>query len=83
MAIVFGVKKFYTYLYGRPFTIESDHQLLSHLFSETKTIPAMAWARIERWALMITLAAYKYNIKYKSGKTLNNGCSKQTTLPDY
>ena len=70
LAIVFGVKKFHNYLYGRHFTIESDHQPLSHLFSETKSIPVMASARIQRWAL--TLAAYQYNIRYKSGKTLNN-----------
>ena len=70
LAIVFGVKKFHNYLYGRHFTIESDHQLLSYLFSETKSIPAMASARIQRWAL--TLAAYQYNIRYKLGKTLNN-----------
>ena len=30
----------------------------------------MASARIQKWAL--TLAAYRYNIKYKSGSTLNN-----------
>jgi len=42
LAIVFGVKKFHNYLYGRPFTIESDHQPLSHLFNETKGIPVMA-----------------------------------------
>ena len=70
LAIVFGVKKFHNYLYGKQFTIESDHQPLSHLFNETKSIPAMASARIQRWAL--TLAAYQYNIRYKSGKTLNN-----------
>ena len=68
LAIVFGVKKFHNYLYGRHFTIESDHQPLSHLFNETKSIPAMASARIQRWAL--TLAAYQYNIRYKLGKTL-------------
>ena len=70
LAIVFGMKKFHNYLYGRHFTIESDHQQLSHLFSETKTIPAMASVKIQKWAL--TLAAYQYNIRYKLGKTLNN-----------
>ncbi len=30
----------------------------------------MASSWIQRWAL--TLAAYQYNIRYKSGKTLNN-----------
>jgi hypothetical protein len=32
LAIVFGVKKFHTYLYGRKFEIESDHRPLSYLF---------------------------------------------------
>ena len=64
------MKKFHDYLYSRHFTIESNHQPLSHLFNETKSIPAMASARIQRWAL--TLAAYQYNIRYKSGKTFNN-----------
>lgn len=90
LAIVYGVKKFHNYLHGRSFTIESDHQPLSHLFSETKSIPTMASARIQRWAL--TLAAYQYNIRYKSGKTLNNAdalsrlprpiSTNEDTLPD-
>ena len=70
LAIVHAVKKFHNYIYGRRFTIESDHQPLSHLFSESKGIPVMASARIQRWA--VTLAAYQYNIRYKPGKTLNN-----------
>ena len=36
LAIVFGVKKFHNYVYGRRFMIESDHQPLSYLFSETR-----------------------------------------------
>ena len=70
LAIIYAVKKFHNYIYGRHFTIESDHQPLSYLFSEKKGIPVMASSRIQRWAL--TLAAYQYNIRYKSGKTLNN-----------
>ena len=70
LAIIFAVKKFHNYIYGKHFTIQSDHQPLSFLFSELKGIPAMASSRIQRWAL--TLAAYQYSIKYKAGKSLNN-----------
>ena len=70
LAIVYGVKKFHHYLYGRQFTIVSDHRPLQHLFNETKSVPAMASARIQRWAL--TLSAYNYNIKYRPGKHLAN-----------
>ena len=42
-----------------------NHKLLQHLFSETQPVPAMASARIQRWAL--TLSAYSYAIAYKPG----------------
>ena len=65
LAIVFGVKKFNQYLFGRKFTIYSDHKPLQHLFSESRPVPAMASSRIQRWAL--TLSAYDYTMCYKPG----------------
>ena len=70
LAIVHRVKKFHQYLYGRHFTIISDHRPLQYLFNETKAVPAMASARIQRWAL--TLSAYNYNIQHRPGKQLAN-----------
>ena len=70
LAIIFAVRKFHTYLYGRYFVIESDHKPLSFLFGETKGIPQMASARIQRWAL--TLSMYRYTIRYKAGSKLAN-----------
>lgn len=56
--------------YGHRFTIYSDHKPLQHLFSENKTVPAMASARIQWWAL--TLGAYSYQITYKPGGSHSN-----------
>lgn len=70
LAIVFGVKKFHQYLYGRSFTILSDHKPLRGLFKETSGVPTLASARIQRWAL--TLSAYDYTIKYKAGSQHSN-----------
>ena len=70
LAIFFAVKKFHHYIYGRHFIIESDHKPLSFLFSELKGVPVLASSRIQRWSL--TLSAYHYSIRYKSGKNLNN-----------
>ena len=67
---VLAVKKFHNYLYGREFTIESDHRPLSFLFSGTKAISPTASSRIIRWTL--TLSAYTFTICYKSGKDLGN-----------
>ena len=66
LAIVFGVKHFHQYLFGRSFTIKSDHKPLQHLLGEKKGIPAMASARVQRWALM--LSAYNYQVQYVPGK---------------
>ncbi|XP_071092521.1 uncharacterized protein [Haliotis cracherodii] len=46
--MLFGVKKFHQYLAGNHFTIETDHKPLLGLFAETKAIPMMTSARIQR-----------------------------------
>ena len=82
LAIIFGLKKFYQYLYGRKFIIYTDHKPLSFLFDPTRAIPQLASSRLQRWAL--TLSAYTYSIEDKSGKRvtvmqmLSVGCHLQT-----
>ena len=70
LAVVWGVKKFHLFLYGREFIILSDHKPLQFLFNEQKPIPTMASGRIQRWAL--TLSAYKYHMEYRAGKDQGN-----------
>ena len=63
LAIIFGVKRFHQYLFGRPFIIMSNHKPLKNLFSESQTTPTLASARLQQWSL--TLGAYDYTIQYK------------------
>ncbi len=42
LAVVFGVKKFHKYLYGRKFVICTDHKPLLSLLKELKAVPQMA-----------------------------------------
>ena len=70
LAIIFGVKRFHQYLFGRQFTILSDHKPLKHLFSESQATPILASARIQRWSL--TLGAYDYIMEYKPGQEHGN-----------
>ena len=65
LAIIFGVKNFNNYLFGRKFTIRSDHKPLQYLFDSSKAIPQLTSARLQRWALI--LSAYDYSISYKPG----------------
>ena len=81
LAIVFAVKHFHHYLYGRHFTILSDHKPLSSLFRETSGVPTMASAQIQRWAL--TLSAYDYCIKYKAGAVNSNADCISALLYNY
>ena len=80
LAIVFGVKHFHQYLFGRKFIIKSDHKPLQHLFGEKRGIPAMASARVQCWAL--TWSTYDYKIQYVPGKdNANADVFSHLTLP--
>ena len=70
LAIVFGVRRFHQFLWGRHFKIRSDHKPLKYLFSPIQAVPTMASARIQRWALM--LGAYHYTVEYQPGKELGH-----------
>ena len=70
LALIFGTKRFHNYLYGHSFILYTDHKPLQGLFNESKAIPTLASAQIQRWAL--TLAAYQYKIVYKKGSEITN-----------
>ena len=70
LAIVFAVKKFHQFLYGRSFSICSDHKPLQNIFDHRRSVPQMASARLQRWALV--LGAYDYRINYKMGKEMGH-----------
>ncbi|CAK1597505.1 unnamed protein product [Parnassius mnemosyne] len=75
LAIVFGVRKYHQYLYGRKFILRTDHKPLTHIFGKKTGIPVMAASRIQRWAVL--LSGYDYNIEYvTSNKNCADGLSR-------
>ena len=63
LSLVFGVKKFHQYLYGRRFLLVTDHKPLLTILGPKKGIPSLATARLQRWAVL--LSSYRYDIKFK------------------
>ncbi|XP_061774106.1 uncharacterized protein K02A2.6-like [Nerophis ophidion] len=70
LSLVFGVKKFHQYLWGRKFDLISDHKPLLALFGERKGLPTMAAARIQRRAII--LSAYDYHMTYRRSEEHGN-----------
>ena len=63
LSIVFGVKTFHSHLYGRRFTLLTDHQRLVTILRAKTGVPPLAAARMQRWSLI--LAAYQYEVEYR------------------
>ena len=63
LALIFGIKKFHQYLYGRKFTLVTDHKPLKAILGPKKGIPSLAAARLQRWAII--LASYNYELEFR------------------
>ena len=66
LSIIFCVMKFYIYLYGRPFTLLTDHKLHTTILGPKTGAPPIAPMRMQRQAAILT--AYNYEIKYKCSR---------------
>jgi RNase H-like domain found in reverse transcriptase/Integrase core domain/Integrase zinc binding domain/Reverse transcriptase (RNA-dependent DNA polymerase) len=62
VALVFTVKRFRKYLYGRRFTLQTDHKPLLSIFGSKTGIPAYTASRLQRYALF--LLDYDFDIRY-------------------
>lgn len=60
LALIFGVKRFHIYLYGRRFTLITDHKPLLSILGPKKGIPQLAAARLQRWTYLLS-----YDIAFK------------------
>lgn len=50
-AIVYAIRYFHQFLYGREFILKTDHKPLVMIFGFKKCIPVMAANRLQRYAI--------------------------------
>ena len=80
-AIIFLVSKSSSriYNYGRKFTLITDHKPLTTIFSPKSSLPALAAARLQRWAII--LLAYQYEVECcATDKHTNTDCLSRLPL---
>ncbi len=65
LALVFATQKFHDFIYGRPATVETDHQPLITILKKPLHT---ASARLQ--SMMLKLQRYNLNVIYKRGKEL-------------
>ena len=66
LATVFGVEKFESYLYGRKFKVETDHQPLESILKKSLL---SAPKRLQR--MMLRLQNFDFEVEYKKGTLLH------------
>ena len=70
LAIIFGILKFQSYLFGHHFTIETDYRPLIGLFGKGYATSKIAAGRITRWC--IYLNQFDFELVYKPGTQISH-----------
>ncbi|GFX69448.1 retrovirus-related Pol polyprotein from transposon 17.6 [Trichonephila clavipes] len=70
LSIVWGVKRFYQYLFGQHFDLVTDHKPLVSIFAPNRSLPCLSATRMVHYALF--LQAFSYTIKYQNTKNHGN-----------
>ncbi len=78
LSLVYAVKKFHKFLYGRRFTLITDHKPLCTILGPKTGVPTLAAHRLQRWALI--LMAHQYDIRYRRSSDHGN-CDALSRLP--
>eukprot|EP00096_Caligus_rogercresseyi_P015395 TRINITY_DN783_c0_g1_i10.p1 TRINITY_DN783_c0_g1~~TRINITY_DN783_c0_g1_i10.p1 ORF type:complete len:755 (+),score=-63.82 TRINITY_DN783_c0_g1_i10:668-2932(+) len=68
LSLIFAIKKFHIYLWGRSFKLVTDCKPLLGLFTASKPLPDHTSGRLQRWSLM--LQSYSFELMHRSGEKL-------------
>ena len=68
LAIMFGLDRFYKFIFGRKITIVTDAQAVKEMFKENGSGSAVASARMQRWGAK--LSGFDYKIIHRSSNKM-------------
>ena len=78
LAIIFGVTKYNTYLFGRKFNLRTDHKPFLKIFAPDSATPVLAAVRLQCWSMLLT--SYQYEIEFKPSAEVAS-CDALSRLP--
>ncbi|XP_070519742.1 uncharacterized protein [Cardiocondyla obscurior] len=78
MAIVFGFKRFYQFIFGKEIILRTDNKALHLILGPRKGIPLTADNRLQRWAYF--LSGFRYVIEHINSQA-NANCDALSRLP--
>lgn len=65
-AIMFGVRKFYQFLYGRQFVLQVDNKPLMQILTPKKTLPTLTATRMKHYSVFLSM--FDFEMEFKSSK---------------
>ncbi|KAJ1519211.1 hypothetical protein ONE63_011183 [Megalurothrips usitatus] len=68
LAVIAGVTKAHRFIWGRRFTLVTDCEAISRIFSPSKSLPVRTGHRLQHWATI--LQAYDYKLVHKKAEHL-------------
>ena len=81
LGIIFAVTKFYRYLHGRFFTVQTDHKPLITIFGSKNGLPIYTANRLRRWGTI--LFNYNFKIEYLPSKQISHADGLSRLIPKY
>ncbi|CAH8520976.1 unnamed protein product [Schistosoma guineensis] len=70
LAVFWAVKRLHKYLFGKKFTIVTDHEALKFIYHPGKSLARSSAAMVQRWS--IALSAYDYTVQHRSAKQIQH-----------
>ncbi|XP_055522539.1 uncharacterized protein K02A2.6-like [Wyeomyia smithii] len=70
LGIVFGLTKFFKYIYGKRFKVVTDNKPLASIFNFKKGIPSLTVTRLQKYVHMLSI--FDFEIEYRPGSKISN-----------